>query len=316
LEELSNVSALSWRWRLAGRLRALPEFRGRDRLEGLIRRGAPLPSGAVRCVIGPDLIFDARMQDDGSWIDLFFLQYEPPALTPVIETFLRPGSAFVDVGANIGIYTAWASRLVGAEGRVLAFEPVPATRSDLESVIRANRLQNVTVVAKALGAEPGEIALWVTPGASGLTTALLPTAGSGTASRAQRVEVSVATLDDELARHNLVNPVLIKIDVEGLEMAVLKGAMGVLASARPPAVVFETDATHLTRAGVRFSDVVTWFESQFGFRLFGLLPGGLKPISRDTDLPPAGNTLALHPDTHRAEFEALRHFRFRRNQSC
>lgn len=310
--QLPNESTLSWRWRLAGRLRTLPEFRGRDRLEGLIRRGAPLPSGAVRCVIGPNLVFDARMQDDGSWIDLFFLQYEPPALTPVIETFLRPGSSFVDVGANIGIYTAWASRLVGPTGRVLSFEPVPATRQDLESVIKANQLENVTVVAKALGAESGEISLWVTPRASGLTTALPPAADSP----ARRVDVVVARLDDEIALSGLERLVLVKIDVEGLEMSVLRGATRALASKRPPAVVFETDATHLARAGVRFSDVVSWFESQFGFRLFGLLPAGLKPISRGSDHPPAGNTLALHPETHRLEYERLRRFRFRRNQSC
>ncbi len=306
------MSTLSWRWRLAGRLRTLPEFRGRDRLEGLIRRGAPLPEGAVRCIIGPGLVFDARMRDDGSFIDLFFLQYEPPALTPVIEAFLSPGASFVDVGANIGIYTAWASRLVGPEGRVLAFEPVPATRQNLESVIRANQLANVTVVPRALGAEAGEIALWVTPHASGLTTALPPAA----ASAATRVDVPVARLDDELARNGMGSPALVKIDVEGLEMSVLRGAPRMLAAARPPAVVFETDATHLTRAGVRFRDVVAWFEDQFGFRLFGLLPAGLKPIGRESDLPPAGNTLALHPEVHRPEFERLRQFRFRRNQSC
>ncbi len=277
-----------------------------------MRRGAPLPSGAVRCVIGPDLIFDARMGDDGSWVDLFFLQYEPPALTPVLEAFLVRGGSFVDVGANIGIYTAWASRLVGAEGRVLAFEPVPATRRDLESVITVNNLSNVTVVPKALGEESGEIALWVTPHASGLTTALPPIG----ASTAQRVDVPVARLDDEIAASGIADPALVKIDVEGLEMSVLRGAPRMLAAIRPPAVVFETDASHLARAGVRFSEVVTWFESEFGFRLFALLPAGLQPIGRDSDQPPAGNTLALHPEKHRVAFERLRHYRFRRNQSC
>lgn len=312
---------VSWRWRLAGRLRALPEFRGRDRLGSAILRGVPRPRDPVRCVIGlgaidPGLVFDARMTEDGSWVDLFFLQYETPALTPLLETFVTPGSTFVDVGANIGIYSGWASRLTGPAGRVFAYEPVPATRAYLNAVIAMNHLDNVTVIPKALGKQPGSVTLWVVPNASGLTSAVPPEAGSTEAARLQPVDVPQVTLDDELAARGGPPPTLVKIDVEGYEMAVLEGAVRTLSAPQPPAVVFETHGSHLARAGVRFADVPAWFEDQFGYELYGMLPGGLRRISRGTETPPATNTLALHPERHKAGYQRLMRVRFRRNQSC
>jgi len=313
LEALATVTGhVAFRWRLAGWLRRVPEFRGRDRLGGLILRGATPPAGVVRCLVGPNLLFDARMREDGSWVDLFFLQYEAPALTPILETFLRTGSTFVDVGANIGVYAGWASRLVGPGGRVMAFEPVPATRDYLEHVIALNHLDNLQLIPKAVGAQSGTVTLWVLPRASGLTTALPPTAGSA----AQPVEVPLTTLDDELAARGGPAPALVKIDVEGLEIAVLQGAARTLAGPTPPAVVFETHGPYLVRAGVNFGDLPGWFEDEFGFHLFGMLPSGLRPIARGTPLPPAHNCLALHPEHHRVELARLSRMRFRRNQNC
>jgi FkbM family methyltransferase len=303
---------VSWRWRLAGWLLTIPEFRGRDRLRTIILRNEPLPTGAVRCQVGRGLTFDARMSDDGSWVDVFFLQYESPSLAPVIDAFLESGSTFVDVGANVGVYTAWASRGVGKNGRVIAVEPVPATRTNLDHVIALNELDNVRVVPKALGAAPGAVTLWLVPQASGLSSAVAPADPTS----ARRVEVPMSTLDDELVLAGGPAPALVKIDVEGYELAVLRGAIRTLSDVDGPAVLFETQQDHLERAGERFGDVPGWFEDRFGYRLFALLPSGLQPIVRGASVPPAMNTLALHPDRHRVPFERLRRLRFRRNQSC
>jgi FkbM family methyltransferase len=303
---------VSWRWRLAGWLRRVPEFRGRDRLGGLILRGAPTPTGTIRCVVDHGLVFDARMDEDGSWMEAFFLQYESPSLAPVLDAFLRSGSTFVDVGANIGIYTGWASRSVGSSGRVIAFEPVPTTRGYLERVITLNALDNVTVVPKALGAGPGTASLWVVPHASGLSSAIAPADESS----ARRVDVPVSTLDDELSTAGASSPALVKIDVEGYEMSVLQGAVSTLTARDGPAVVFEAQDHLLAQAGVRFTDITAWLEDRFGYRLFALLPSGLQPIARTTTIPPAMNTLALHPERHRDAFDRLRRIRFRRNQNC
>jgi FkbM family methyltransferase len=273
--------------------------------------GAPPPPGTIRCVIGNGLAFDARMDQDGSFVDLFFLQYEPPALAPVLEAFLTSGSTFVDVGANIGVYTAWASRCVGAGGHVLAFEPVSGTREQLERVVSANALSNVRVVPKALGSSQGTLNLWLVPHASGLASAVVPAGGSS----AQRVAVPMSTLDDELSAVGEPMPALVKIDVEGYEMAVLRGAEQTLLADDGPAVTFEAEDEYLAHAGVRFSDIPGWFGDRFGYKLFALLPSGLQPIGRGTPSSPALNVLALHPERHRAAFERLRRTRFRRNQN-
>jgi len=309
---LSETGRVSWRWRLAGWLRTLPEFRGRDRLGTMLLDGVAPPEGEIRCVIGRGLRFDARMSEDGSWVDVFFLQYEPPALAPVLETFLGQGSTFVDVGANVGVYTAWASRLVGETGRVIAFEPLPATRANLDRVVAGNALGNVRIVPKALGPARGAIRLWAIPHASGLTSAVVP--ADPTAAIA--LDVPMGTLDDELASAGALAVTLVKIDVEGYEMAVLEGAARTLSSSTAPAILFETQAEHLARAGTRFDEIPAWFEDRFGYRLFALLPSGLQSIPRGTVVPPATNTLALDTNRHRQQLDRLSRLRFRRNQSC
>lgn len=69
---------------------------------------------------------------------------------------LEPGSTFWDIGANIGFYTLLASRRVGAQGRVVAFEPTPATVARLRQHVTQNDCANVTVLPCALGHAPGE----------------------------------------------------------------------------------------------------------------------------------------------------------------
>ena len=98
----------SLRWMLAGQLRRVPEFRGRDRISLMLIGGIPAPDGVHKGVFGPGLRYEARYRDDGSLSDLFLLQYEAPSLAPILEAVLRPGMVFFDVGANIGIYTGWA----------------------------------------------------------------------------------------------------------------------------------------------------------------------------------------------------------------
>jgi hypothetical protein len=75
---------------------------------------------------------------------------------------------------------------------------------------------------------------------------------------------------------------------------VLRGARALLSAREHPAVIFETQAGHLQRAGVLFSDLQVWF-AELGYRLFALLPRGLQEVPPGTPSPPSTNALALDP---------------------
>lgn len=133
----------------------------------------------------------------------------------------REGAVFVDVGANVGYYTLVASKLVGAMGRVYAIEPVPSTATLLRVNVKLNGCSNVVVY---------EVAAWSTRGS---LTLKIPASMYGYASAVREgasVTVCASTLDDILQDEASIH--LIKIDVEGAELDVLKGAQSVLRRTR------------------------------------------------------------------------------------
>ena len=164
---------------------------------------------------------------------------------------LVPGGVFVDVGANVGFHTVLASRLVGPTGRVMAVEPAPWT---LE-LLRANVWRSgarVTVLPVAAAAAHG-------------TTHLAVDADHRSGARSAEsggVEVETAPLDDLLP--DLKADVL-KVDVEGAEPLVLRGAAALIE--RSPglvAVVEFRDEPHLS--GESPAEVLAYYES-LGFEL-------------------------------------------------
>jgi FkbM family methyltransferase len=238
------------RWRAAGVLAArLPNARGRDRVVGLVQ-GSGWYEGPVRGRLHNGLGFAFPEVRDGSVRSLLALRYRPPVLAPVLRAVLSPGDCFYDVGANLGTYSLWASPLVDESGQVHAFEPVPETRGRLEALITQNALRNVTIVPAAVGAEAGVGYLRTVPGASGLAHLSTQVSEqvaeqSGVSERSGCIEAPLVSLDD-YARQN-PPPSLVKIDVEGHELGVLRGARSLL-DTHLPAVVFETIPSHQARA--------------------------------------------------------------------
>ena len=142
---------------------------------------------------------------------------------------LRPGDLFVDVGANVGTYTVLAAE-AGAD--CVTFEPVPSTFKQLSDNLVLNGLMGqVQAVNAAIGAEEGTIAFSVSHG---------PTNHVAIANETGEVaQVPVRRLDDCLER----GPTLIKIDVEGYETLVLKGAAKTLADPDLLGVIMEVNGS-------------------------------------------------------------------------
>jgi FkbM family methyltransferase len=221
----------------------------------------PLPAAAIELdtAIGT-LWFDADdtrltpwVRSQGVW---------EADLMKLLQATLRPGGVFVDVGANVGFHTVLAAQLVGPTGRVVAVEPAPWT---LE-LLRANVWRSgvgVTVLPVAASDAPGRARLEVDPGHR--SGARVVDEGG--------VEVEAARLDDLLP--NLAVDVL-KVDVEGAEPLVLRGARALLNRSQGLIAVVEfRDERHLS--GESPPEVLGFYES-LGFELCLLRRnGGLNP---------------------------------------
>jgi FkbM family methyltransferase len=150
-----------------------------------------------------------------------------------LRALLQPGDWFVDVGANIGLWSVSAAEAVGGH-RIAAFEPNPATFARLQENARRNpRASEMQLVQCALGACDGEISLHCSDDHN--VSSVLPLAGSTRICR-----VPLRTLDSFLSSWSRVQG--IKIDAEGFELAVLQGARALLSRDRPWLIVeFNTE---------------------------------------------------------------------------
>lgn len=145
----------------------------------------------------------------------------------LLEQLVKPGDWVVDVGANVGHYTARLSRLVGPTGRVLAFEPVPSTFELLAANARGFPYRNVSLFNAAL-AETSHLAnMQVPEGAEGPYLAHLSGQDTG-------LKVLCLSFDGLQLRFP-VN--LVKIDAEGHELSVLRGMERTLVRDRPTLIV-------------------------------------------------------------------------------
>lgn len=159
-----------------------------------------------------------------------------------------PGEIVLDVGAGVGEEARWFSRRVGPTGRVVAIEAHPRTFRCLEAMVAANGLVNVVPVHLAASDAEGELA--IEDGAESLGNSVVAGAGA--------IRVPATTLDAVAAARGLDRVDLLKLNIEGAEVAALRGAAGLLARTRHVVVSchdFKADrggeASYRTKAAVR-----------------------------------------------------------------
>lgn len=157
--------------------------------------------------------------------------------SPYIEILCRAGDTVIDVGANLGEWTLGAALAVGPSGRVLAFEPVPHVAEALARSVAINRFRWASVVAKACADRAGEIDFSVErENTGGSRPGTIPSDAGRTF---EHIRVSAVTLDSVVAAERLARVDVIKIDVEGFEGVVLRGAVETLGRFKP-ALFLET----------------------------------------------------------------------------
>lgn len=164
----------------------------------------------------------------------FILGNHEPEVQELLETVLRPGMTYYDVGANVGFFAMIAARLLGSSGHVVCFEPLPENARQIEYNARLNGFSNIAVRCEALG---GSNRSDVFNTSVEPTWGMLSTVGKPPEQASGQITVEVRTLDSLCGGGGLPRPDLIKMDVEGAEAEALTGALATLGAARPILVI-------------------------------------------------------------------------------
>ncbi len=179
--------------------------------------------GVIQRGEGKGLQFDATGCNPG-----YLAGTSAPEEQALVARYSRPGGVVYDVGANAGFYAVIAARKVGPKGRVYAFEPTPTLVERVRQNARANGFEQLEVVEAAVADEDGRVSFGVS-GPLSVTNSLQSAEGG------QAIEVEVVRLDTFSASHP--GPDLLLMDIEGAELAALRGALGMIRRCRPVIMV-------------------------------------------------------------------------------
>ena len=220
--------------------------KGQSRLRRFWQKPWPEKAGSIffRWIrIFPGIPIPVRLPFGGWWLArndfvgaaLFHGGFENTECS-FVEFFLRPGMTVLDIGAHHGFYTLLASQRVGPEGKVIAVEASPRERERLRLHLRINGCRNVRVDSRALGEAEGYAELYVVHGGqTGCNSLRRPAVFAPT----EAIPVRIERLDTVLREHQIGKVDFIKLDVEGAELSVLKGAPQLLANGPRPVILIE-----------------------------------------------------------------------------
>jgi FkbM family methyltransferase len=292
--DYTNNVLLNMRHQLL-RVRNIP-LRGSMRLSRMLEKivATPKPDGLcrVKTLHGYTLLVDPIV---GKGLELAVFSrgtYEEGTLR-LITRLLGHGGIFIDVGANIGLMTLHAASILQRSGRVVAFEPVPNVYQLLQQNVDINNFSNVKAENSAVGATNGTMDIYQN---------LDVNRGSATLSRSNDavppITVPVVALDDYVRRNTIRDIACMKIDVEGWELEVLRGAHDTLSGTTAPACIIECSTQRHSDGGT-VNDIYTFITTTNEYRVFRPcrskeLPSRLRRIGL-AELPAHDNIVCLLP---------------------
>lgn len=214
--------------------------------------------------------------------------YEPD-VSAIMFRILAEGDSVIDVGANVGYFSLLMGLIAGPQGHVLAFEPGAENVQRLRANLALTGIENVTVVETAASAEPGELTFFINSDNAGGCALWDPAQYPGNVKCQETplpLRIQATTIDAEMERSGLAVPKLIKIDTEGAEHEVLKGASKLLATGKVPYIVAELHEFGLDKMGSS-QMALREFMAQFGYETFAMYNSGAMP-----KLIPRGTTIS------------------------
>jgi FkbM family methyltransferase len=200
---------------------------------GLVGAGIHEVEPGVHLYLDPGDLIGRQLLNEGTWEKEEWGWIEP---------YLRPGAVFVDVGAHIGVYTQKAAKAVGEQGLVVAVEPNPVTADELRRGIAASDWKNIVVVQAACGDQRTRMKLFqAAPSNTGMASLSKQNAMASGADGAHYFEVDVVPLDEIFPPTKAPRLDVLKIDTEGAETMVLRGASTLIVRYRPGIMVETND---------------------------------------------------------------------------
>jgi FkbM family methyltransferase len=246
-------------------------------------------SDPVRVPWYDELVLDLALGNDQSRCLYVSGSFEPNEFA-WLDHAIQPGMTILDIGANEGFYTTFLAQRVGSSGAVVAFEPSPRERARLERNVAINGIDNVRIVPKALSDKAGRAVFHVADAEhNGQNT--LGSFGHKGVNEVESIEVDVVRLDDVFSEFARVRLDLIKMDVEGAELAVLRGAAELIARDRPLILLEVFDAA-LRGQGASAADLLDWLRAAH-YQLWAFDETSGQLVALNEDPLESGNVVAL-----------------------
>jgi FkbM family methyltransferase len=201
---------------------------------------------------------------------IYFNNNREPHTSNALKRLCQPGMTIFDIGANVGSHALPIAQSAGVKGKVYAFEPVPWALDKLKKNLSLNNFKNVLVQPIALSDHINENATFSLR-ASFKTTSGKPVNEDGDLNEnwwdaCEEVKVKVETVDNFIIREEITSLDVIKLDVDGFEAKVLRGAQSTLDKFKPT-ILMELAPSWLKDKGDNIDELLS-FLSNYGYKFY------------------------------------------------
>jgi FkbM family methyltransferase len=221
--------------------------------------------------------------------------YQPSVAEP-LRKYLKKGDTFIDAGANIGYFSAVGAGLVGKEGQVHSFEPVPEYFQRLKKLADINEEYKITVNQLALGEEEKIEKIYIGGPLHMGNNSFFPSLLEGV-DGVKDAEVRICRLDKYIEEKNLDNIKLIKIDVEGYELFLFQGLKNYFIECRQkksfPLIICEICPKAYSSLGYELKDILNYMKG-FAYYPFDIFNNKKKIDIKDIEKSQVMDVLFIH----------------------
>jgi FkbM family methyltransferase len=210
-----------------------------------------------------DIDFELFLSPENGFIDkhIFLYGVYEPFMFDLFLRYLKTGDTFIDIGANIGQHTIFAAKIVGEEGSVHAFEPIPKLYNQLKDSVELNHLDKYVFLHNvAIGPKEGQGTFYVSKNAGGSSFV-------NKDDLSETITVSIKNGDTYLSPLKKIDA--IKIDVEGFEYEVLLGVKKIIETYRP--ILFLEFSGHFyTQQGNQSGEKILSLLRSYNYSIFDI----------------------------------------------